>query len=403
MCSNSNSRNKNVDCERSCSLEHVAIMSSSPTHQCKAERSKTVIVPHKSPISDNPSSPSLSSSTTAQRRPAAPHLGSRKLTIRNEPHHSIKSDRTHFIATFVAGVGSGALASIICAPLDLMRTRMQVWGDIEKKSTSTGGNGCGGSNGPKAAFSQIIQKEGWIGMFRGLGMTLITVPVFWGIYFPLYDQTKYYLTKEYRPQVSLSLVHMTSAICTGAVADLICNPLFVVRTRLQTQALHQLLEEGGPSHIHESGIIETAKELYQRHGLRVFWRGMTANFIGLSHVAIQFPAYESLKKTFRDRHKDGSPESALELLVASGMAKMCASLISYPHEVLRSRMMDSRAVSGPTLTGTARHIYQREGLAGFYSGLPVTLVRVIPNCCMTFLTYEMLLRYCEGWLRPEAQ
>jgi solute carrier family 25 (mitochondrial folate transporter), member 32 len=330
--------------------------------------------------------------TTTRRKTL--NLGSRKLTIRNEPHHSMKRDRAHFTATFIAGVGSGALASIVCAPLDLMRTRMQVWGDIQKKS---GGNV---SDGPKAAFTQIIEKEGWKGMFRGLGMTLITVPVFWGIYFPLYDQTKHYLGQQYPPEVygfSPSWIHMSSAVFTGAVADLICNPLFVVRTRLQTQALHQLLEEGGASHIHESGIVQTTKELYQRHGIPIFWRGMTANLIGLSHCAVQFPSYEFLKKTFRERHTDDSPETAFELLLASGMAKMCASLISYPHEVLRSRMMDSRAVTGPTLSGTAKHIYANEGIAGFYSGLPVALIRVIPNCCMTFLSYEMILRYCKGW------
>ena len=360
-------------------------------------------------------------------------IGSRKLTIRDEPHHRhhTHDKRIHFISTFVAGVGSGALASIICAPLDLMRTRMQVYGDIQQQQQQQQqqrhrqnqmqrrvNNG-----GPKAAFQQIIEKEGWKGMFRGLGMTLVTVPVFWGIYFPLYDQTKHYMYEKYCPPGTTTTptvshqgwIHMSSAVFTGAVADLICNPLFVVRTRLQTQALHQLLEEGGgvdPSKIHESGIWQTTRELYQTHGVTVFWRGMTANLIGLSHCAVQFPTYEFMKKMFRDSHEQNEnemvgggqgqgQETAMELLVASGVAKMCASLISYPHEVLRSRMMDNRSKVPPTLRGTARLIYQREGLRGFYSGLPVTLVRVIPNCCVTFLSYEMILRHCKAWLSSQ--
>ncbi|KAL3923396.1 MAG: hypothetical protein SGARI_006229 [Bacillariaceae sp.] len=119
---------------------------------------------------------------------------------------------------------------------------------------------------------------------------------------------------------------MGSAIFTGAVADVICNPLFVVRTRLQTQALHQIADHEA---VAASGMVQTAKDLYRQNGggISIFWRGMTANLIGLSHVAIQFPTYEFLKKTFRDRHEDGSPETAPELLVASGLAKMCASLI----------------------------------------------------------------------------
>jgi solute carrier family 25 folate transporter 32 len=271
-----------------------------------------------------------------------------------------------------------------------MRTRMQVWGDIARDQTT------------KAVIQQILEREGWRGMFRGLGATLVTVPLFWGVYFPLYDETKYYITMRYngshqRPEDHYhpSLIHLVSAVSTGAVADVICNPLFVVRTRLQTQALHQIADQ---QVVHATGMVQTARELYATHGVTVFWRGMTANLIGLSHVAIQFPTYEFLKKSFRDRHTDGSPETALELLVASGLAKMCASLISYPHEVLRSRMMDSRSTTAPTLTGTARHIYAQEGLAGFYAGLPVALARVIPNCCMTFLTYEMIFRHCKEFL-----
>jgi solute carrier family 25 folate transporter 32 len=140
---------------------------------------------------------------------------------------------------------------------------------------------------------------------------------------------------------------------------------------------------------------------------------MTANLLGLSHVAIQFPLYEQLKVQLRGPHKPH--ESPTDLLLASSLSKMMASLVSYPHEVIRSRMMDSRevrhhqpspqhpplptavtttTVTTTTFTGTCRSIYQAEGVRGFYAGLPISLVRVIPNTCVTFVTYELLLRWC---------
>ena len=317
--------------------------------------------------------------------------GSRELNIKNQEH---QRDGRHFLSTFVAGVGSGALSSVICAPLDLVRTRMQVWGDVMHSNVG----------GPVQAFQTILKNEGWKGCFRGLGATLVTVPLFWGVYFPLYDETKYYMSKHY-PTMHPSLVHCGSAVYTGAIADLICNPLFVVRTRLQTQALHQLADHQG---IVQTGMRQTAVQLFREHGPLVFWRGMTANLMGLSHVAVQFPAYEKLKKMARerrqDKYNDYSPESPTELLLASGLAKMCASVLTYPHEVLRSRMMDSRSQTPPTLRGTARHILQQEGFWGFYTGLPVTLLRVIPNCCITFLSYELLLRWAkEQWQKQHHQ
>lgn len=307
---------------------------------------------------------------------------SRVINLAAQPSSEIR-DPNQFIATLVAGVVSGALSSIICAPLDLARTRMQVWGDISSSLQLS----------PTGVFKEIYEKEGVKGMFRGLGATLVTVPLFWGVYFPLYDHLKFTTTQNY-PNWYPSLVHCGSAVTTGAVADLICNPLFVIRTRLQTQALHQLAEH---QTIHETGMLQTGIGLYQKHGPTIFWRGMSANLMGLSHVAVQFPTYEYFKQCSRDR-KQGQPETPLELLLASGSAKMCASLLSYPHEVLRSRMMDSRKDTAPTLRGTALQIWSKEGFAGFYTGLPVTLIRVIPNSCITFLTYELLLRWTKEQL-----
>jgi solute carrier family 25 folate transporter 32 len=190
-----------------------------------------------------------------------------------------------------------------------------------------------------------------------------------------------------------SVVHCGSAVATGAIADLICNPLFVVRTRLQTQALHQKTQ---------FGMIQMAADLYASGGARIFWRGMTANLIGLSHVAVQFPTYERLKKMARER-RNGQELNALDLLLASFMAKVAASLLTYPHEVIRSRMMDSRAIATPTLVGTAKSIFQKEGMGGFYIGLPVTLLRVIPNCCITFISYELLLRWSKEQIHASRQ
>lgn len=303
-------------------------------------------------------------------------------------------DSSHFVSTFAAGVGSGILSGIICAPLDLVRTRLQAQGGVEG----------GMSSSPVQAMRDILLREGWIGLFRGLGVTLVTVPLFWGVYFPLYEETKYQFSQRY-PNMHPSVVHCSSAVLTGAIADVTCNPLFVVRVRLQTQAMHQLANEQLLLKA-QPGMVQTAKDLLHAHGPLVFWRGMAANLMGLSHVAIQFPIYEFLKKTARDRRNDNKPETAMELLLASGLAKMCASLISYPHEVIRSRMMDSRATVAPSVTSTMSAIWRMEGYQGFYTGLPVTLLRVIPNTCVTFISYEFLARWTREhyvhWRRQQA-
>jgi len=371
-------------------------------------------------------------------------------------------DTAYYVSTLCAGVGSGICSSIICAPLDLVRTRLQVWGNLVTTTTTTSSTTAAATAIPKipttpiGVIQDILQREGPKGLFRGLGATMVTVPLFWGVYFPLYEETKHYVTTNY-PQTNPALVHCGSAVFTGAVADVLCNPLFLIRTRLQTQAMHQPSELSSTSTVQQAmekgkkqsssttqlyktnpappppppptmTMRHTAISLYQTHGLTVFWRGMSANLMGLSHVAIQFPTYEFLKSVARQRRQqeqyeqkrqqrlqggndydddfdddEVAVESALDLLIASGLAKMCASLISYPHEVLRSRMMDSRATMTPTLMGTFTEIWNTEGPKGFYRGLPITLFRVIPNCCITFLSYEYLKRWSQDYYQQWQQ
>jgi solute carrier family 25 folate transporter 32 len=310
----------------------------------------------------------------------------RKLTREKAIHNHHPA---YFYASLLAGVGSGAVSSVLCAPLDLIRVRMQVWGAVmDHKSRGT-------TNVIPIMMKDIWRREGFKGFFRGLGATLLTVPVFWGVYFPLYDDFKRRWV-AYSPTTNPTVVHMGSAVGAGIVADVICNPMFVVRTRLQTEALHNSVA-GVLANKHTS-IWTTVRSLYQEGGGRIFYRGMTANLLGLSHVAIQFPIYEKLKKTLKG---DKREESVMDLLIATSLSKMSASLISYPHEVIRSRMMDARTNVG--FLKTCSSILASEGVLGMYTGLQVTMIRVIPNTCVTFLSYELLLRWAKRRIEEQRE
>ena len=96
-----------------------------------------------------------------------------------EPPAKKRPDPIYMYSSLVAGVGSGAMASILCAPIDLVRVRMQVWGSVL-------GEGGKNQQGAVALIGQIVKeirtREGPKGFFRGLGATLLTVPAFWGVY-----------------------------------------------------------------------------------------------------------------------------------------------------------------------------------------------------------------------------
>jgi hypothetical protein len=205
--------------------------------------------------------------------------------------------KNEMLTSLVAGAGSGTASSIACAPLDLIRTRMQVMGELNKtnnKSTSSHTSSKAGNSVSIVRFIRdVYHADGVRGCFRGLGMTLLTVPTFWGLYFPLYEVMKKDLHHLYLQQQQDSnglnqhgamtikeedvrvpaIVHMASAIFTGAIADFFCNPMFVVRTRMQTEALHHLEHTATTSstttnsiHIKHRGIGQTVQSLYIEGG-----------------------------------------------------------------------------------------------------------------------------------------
>ncbi|CAL5415001.1 unnamed protein product [Camellia sinensis] len=64
-------------------------------------------------------------------------------------------------------------------------------------------------------------------------------------------------------------------------------------------------------------------------------RGLLPSLVGISHVAIQFPAYEKIKSYFAKR--DNTTTSKLspgKLVIASAVSKLVASVMTYPHEIL---------------------------------------------------------------------
>jgi solute carrier family 25 folate transporter 32 len=164
---------------------------------------------------------------------------------------------------------------------------------------------------------------------------------------------------------------------------------------MQTEALHyfQMPELERKPH----SITQTVAGLYREGGIPMFWRGLSASLLGLGHVGIQFPLYERFKAEARKRSTTGE-ESPMDLLLASGLSKMMAAVITYPHEVVRSRMMDARGENVLGVFGTLRHIVRTEGYSGLYVGLRVSLVRVVPNCCVTFVSYELIARWVRGWM-----
>jgi solute carrier family 25 folate transporter 32 len=85
--------------------------------------------------------------------------------------------------------------------------------------------------------------------------------------------------------------------------------------------------------------------------------------------------------------------TGLELACASAVAKMVASSVTYPHEVIRSHMHVQGLGPFGGVLGLIEKIYaEGGGLRAFYRGVGTNLIRTTPAAAITFTSYELISR-----------
>jgi len=253
------------------------------------------------------------------------------------------------------------------------------------------------------------------------------------------------------------VVNFWSSIIAGASSTIVTNPIWVIKTRLMSQTSHHSRHRfshfpkgsntptSRPT-LHSpwdySSTLDAARKMYTTEGIRSFYSGLTPALLGLSHVAVQFPTYEFLKKKFTGQGMGQAPSNSGDkqahwfgILSASILSKILASSATYPHEVIRTRLQTQRrpvpgsefmeglggipgvkqsensAATGvktnnkakaalpPKYRGiimTVRTIFHEEGWRAFYAGMGTNMMRAVPAATVTMLTYEFAMREFNG-------
>lgn len=115
---------------------------------------------------------------------------------------------------------------------------------------------------------------------------------------------------------------------------------------------------------------------------------------------IYFMIYEHIKAKCQEinNHRRASNRKTVldfvEYMLAAATSKCTASVIAYPHEVIRTRLRQQEVDGHRRYHSFAQafiKIMREEGRLGLYGGLCTHLVRVVPNTATIFLTYETVV------------
>ncbi|KTF86487.1 hypothetical protein cypCar_00013674 [Cyprinus carpio] len=234
----------------------------------------------------------------------------------------------------VAGGGAGAVSRTCTAPLDRLKVLMQVHASHTNTVGFTGG------------FAQMIREGGVRSLWRGNGINVLKIAPETAIKFMAYEQ--------------------------------------VIKTRLALGRTGQY-----------SGIMDCAKHILKKEGLKAFYKGYIPNMLGIiPYAGIDLAVYETLKNAWLQRFATDSADPGVFVLLACGtMSSTCGQLASYPLALVRTRMQAQASQEGSpqmTMTGLFRHIVRTEGAIGLYRGLAPNFMKVIPAVSISYVVYENL-------------
>lgn len=282
----------------------------------------------------------------------------------------------------IAGMSGGVSSTLILHPLDLIKIRFQV-NDGSGRAPVYGGLLKG--------FRSIVSRNGWTGLYQGAAPNVLGSGSAWGLYFFGYNFLKAWMQGDSANPLGPEQ-HLLAGTIAGAGTLCLTNPIWVVKTRMCLQ-----YDNGKVGHSPQyKGIIDCLSKIWKHEGVPGLYKGFVPGLFGVSHGALQFMAYEELKKEYSSYF--GTPINEklglVEYLSMASLSKVFAVVTTYPYQVVRSRLQNHHTLDQyKGSMDVLQKIWRFEGAKGFYKGLVPNILRVTPACAITFVVYENVIHF----------
>ncbi|TAQ88609.1 hypothetical protein B7494_g3047 [Chlorociboria aeruginascens] len=203
-----------------------------------------------------------------------------KLTVNDlvRGHFSSKDGKIRVPHEILAGGSAGACQVIFTNPLEIVKIRLQVQGEVAKSVEGT----------PRRSAMWIVRNLGLVGLYKGASACLLRDVPFSAIYFPTYNHLK----RDYFGESQTKKLGIMQLLLAGAVAGMpaayLTTPCDVIKTRLQVEA-----RKGESSY---TSLRHCAHTIMKEEGFQAFFKGGPARIMRSSpQFGFTLAAYEVLQ------------------------------------------------------------------------------------------------------------
>ncbi|ORX68621.1 mitochondrial carrier [Linderina pennispora] len=267
------------------------------------------------------------------------------------------SENTRYaVMTGAIGGIAGCTAKTVVAPLDRVKILFQTH---HVKYTPAGAS---------------IYRE-----YGGHSMQLARIFPYAAVKFMTYEQLKRQLGRHFS---DAHLRNFLAGSLCGVISVAVSYPLDMIRVRM--------------AYITPDGRRQRQSVMQRRRtgfGLFNFFRGFPLSLMGIvPYGGVSFLMHEYFMELARTRRKVKELKNWAEL-TAGGLSGVFAQTASYPFELVRRKMQiagahdPNRRASAVTIAGD---VWRKSGVRGFFVGLTIGYVKVVPMFAVSFFTYEKL-------------
>ena len=332
----------------------------------------------------------------------------------------------------LAGAVGGVIAMAALYPLENVRTRLQVQVEQRKRlhatpsAPSTTPLPPEHYHGTFDCIARVSRAEGWRSLYTGLASALVGVGVSSAVYFFWYHLFRSRLLRLRQRSSLPALDNLLVASVAGALNIMCTLPIWVINTRITLAS---------PHHPRYSSILHTFRTILREEGVRGLYKGLLPSLILVSNPAIQFLAYEQLVRLlsayYRRRHRPtpltltsvptltantevrvevggGGLQvpvlSSVDFFVLGAVSKAVATVLTYPYQVVRTRLMGEAKRQGGgekgeegegggvwEMRGMVRRMLAEEGVHSFFQGIEAKLTQTVLNSALMFVVYEKIV------------
>ncbi|KAI8640867.1 mitochondrial carrier domain-containing protein [Parasitella parasitica] len=276
------------------------------------------------------------------------------------------------IRGFAAGMASGITKLAVGHPFDTVKIRMQTTSSAD-----------GRFKGPLDCFLKTVQQEGPRALYKGATPPLVGWMFMDSIMLGTMHNARM-IQQQWNGDRPLSIFQYGLAgLAGGITVSFVATPVEQIKARLQVQYDAKSKTYKGP--------IDCIRQVVRNNGVLGLWQGLTPTMLFRSWFFVFWCSYEVLTTRLKQTSlSDGSVS-----FIAGGLSATAFWIGAFPSDMVKNRYMTQPDVSPkkfPTPTSVARHVYQTQGLQGFYRGFIPSFLRAFPTNASAVFMFELVMK-----------